>query len=477
MGGREGDTFISPAEQNRSIDAGVAAGKHELVDRLEDLDEPGSKLDRPGLTAAMARVEAGQADGIIVAKLDRFTRSTAHLGPLLERLRAAGGVLVSVNEGIDTSTSTGKLVADIMGAISEWELTRIRDNWRAARAAAVERGVHVTGTVPLGYRKTDEGKLEPGPEAHAVRELFRSRAGGTSWAKLANWLTGATGGQRTYTVGGIKSIIGNRVYLGEARAGQGITKLAAHPPLVDRDVFEAANRARGVAPGRSGRASGLLSGILRCAGCRYSLKPSLRGDGRLEYRCKSSRGETAGGRCSSPASVSAVVIEPVVLERFWDFVGDYEAHFADPEPELDQVREAVMVARAELDAALDRSLVEALGGDGSAAYLELVRRRREALDAALAAEAELAGQRQPAQPPAQVRELWPDLSLDEQRRLLASVFDCVFVRRTPNAGGRVPVAGRIYFCFAGDGPELPRQGVKWTPQPFEWGASSGQDGA
>lgn len=479
VGGREGDTFISPAEQRRVIESWCAAHGHELQSIFEDLDEPGSKLERDGLVSAMTRVEEGQSSGIVVAKLDRFTRSTAHLGPLLERLRSAGGVLVSVNEGIDTSTSTGKLVADIMGAISEWELARIRDNWTAARKAAVERGIHITGTVPLGYLKGTGGVLEVDPATEGlVRDLFRRRASGESWKRLASWLSGALGGKRTYTVGAVRNIIGNRVYLGEARAGSAIVKQAAHPPLVDRAEFEAANRSKGVVPERSGRAAGLLSGILRCAGCRYAMKLARRSDGRGEYRCKCLRRENAGV-CEAPATVGAHLIEPLVLERFWKFVGDYNISFGEDTAGLDEARQAVLIASAELDAVLDRRLSDALGGDDSSAYIDLVKSRREALDAAQAELSRLEAIRRGPMEPLDFDVLWPDLSLYEQRLLLASVFDCVFVRRTSagGAGGKFPVAERTFFCFLGEGPELPTKGRRWEPTPFHFDvAAAAADG-
>jgi site-specific DNA recombinase len=472
VGGREGDAFISPGVQRERIEAWVEAHGHSLVDTLTDLDEPGSRLERPGLTSAMEQVESGVCRGIVVAKLDRFTRSTAHLGPLLERLRGAGGVLVSVNEGIDTSTATGKLVADIMVAISDWELTRISDNWAVAREAAVSRNIHISGKDPIGYLRGEDRVLVPDPAlAGAVQTLFAKRGGGESWARLAGWLTAESG--RTYTVGTVRSIIANRVYLGEASGGGGLSKPAAHPPLVSRAQWGAANRVRGVAPSRSGRASGLLSGLLRCSGCRYAMKPSMStggGRSRLSYRCKASRSETAGGRCPAPASIEASVVEPLVLERFMAQVAGYRAVAGDDSPQRREAETVLRNAEAELDAALDRRLAEALGGDDAPPYLAAVRQRREAVEHAREALATLS--QRASLPDVDFVALWPDLSLYDQRKLLASVFDCVFVRRTPGRG-KVAVADRVFVCELGDAPELPVRGRRWTSKPFHWEAASG----
>jgi site-specific DNA recombinase len=476
VGGRQGDSFISPKVQAERIEAWATAMGHEIVDVFEDLDQPGSRMDRPGLMRAMKLVETGKANGIAVAKLDRFTRSTAHLGPLLERLRTADGVLVSVGEGIDTSTSAGKLVADIMGAISEWELSRIRDNWDAAKRNAVERGIHVH-QAPIGYLKDDERRLYPDPETEGiVREAFKRRIRGDGWQQIAYWMTEqleALGGDRTWTARATANMIGNRVYLGEASASRSIVKPGAHPPLVTKEEWNAANANRGVAPARSGNASGVLSGILRCAGCRYAMKASMgktrHGKPFMEYRCKASRAENAE-RCPSPASVKATVIEPFVLERFHDYVANYVVHFADERDDgMAAAIQEVRTAEAERDAALDRNLAEALGGDDSGDYIAMVRERQLRVDRAREALEKVELQRRPPEiADIALTVLWDDISLEERRQLLSSVFDCVFVRRTPSGGGKADIATRAYVCLAGEAPELPRRGTRWSVKPFDW---------
>lgn len=78
--------------------------------------------------------------------------------------------------------------------------------------------------------------------------------------------------------------------------------------------WQAANKARGVHPSRSGKGTGLLSGVLRCGGCSYAMKPKMgktrHGKDFLEYGYKPDK---AGGRCPAPASVKASVIEAFVL--------------------------------------------------------------------------------------------------------------------------------------------------------------------
>jgi site-specific DNA recombinase len=477
VGGREGETFISPTLQRESIAAWAHANKYELAAIHEDLDQPGSTLERPGLKRALQRLEAGDTTGIVCARLDRFGRSVQDSANLLARIRDAGGTLFTVAEGINTSGYMGKFLADIFAALGELELNRIRENWNSARAAAVARGVHVSGRVPFGYRRCQDGRLEPDPRtAPLVPDLFRRRVGGESWARLAGSLNEqdvpTPWGGGGWSIGTVRTVIRNRVYLGEARAGSTIANTSAHEALIDLATFEAANRTKGVAPGRSGRASGLLSGILRCAGCRYAMKASQgqtrHGKPFLEYRCKSSRSETAGGRCPAPAAVKATVIEPYVLGEFFRFIGEYRAAGFEPDAAIELAESELAAAEAELEAALDTRLADALGTD-SEAYLRLLRQRRDAVEEARTQLADVRRSTEVVRQDAvELSALWPDLTLYEQRKLLASTFDCVFVRRTRSGGGTVDVATRTWICWHGEAPTLPVRGRRWTVQPFEF---------
>jgi site-specific DNA recombinase len=456
VAGREGESFISPGEQRRAIEGWAKLHGREVVAIFEDLDQSGKLRHRPGLDAAMELVTSGEVQGIVVAKLDRFGRSAPHLGELLEILSTQDAALFTVSEGLDTSGNTGRMIATILSAVAENEVNRYTDNWYVARRNAVERGVFVGGTVPLGYQKVN-GRLKPDRFAPVIRELFTRRIAGQSWVSLADWL-----GEQTGTIGSVGSVrymIGNRAYLGEIHAGQGISNLEGHEALVDRATFEAANVARAVAPSRSGRASGLLAGVLRCGSCRYAMKYSMassrQGKPRHDYRCKSSRNSS---RCPSPTSVSAAAAEPFVLGEFFDRMGALRLESLRGADDLEAAGRLLSDAEAELDAVLDRRLAEVLG-DSSEAYIRAVEDRKSAVDAARRRLGEVRG-RYADLPDVEVREVWPDLSLEHRRRLLAAAFDCVFV----SPGGEVP--DRLTICWRGDGPELPVRGQRWTPRPF-----------
>ena len=98
----------------------------------------GMSEDRVGLSALLR--EARKGDVIVVMKLDRLGRSLKHLIDVMGELEKRGVGLKSVSEGIDTTTSGGKLVFHIFGAIAEFERTLIIERTQAGLQAARARG-------------------------------------------------------------------------------------------------------------------------------------------------------------------------------------------------------------------------------------------------------------------------------------------------------------------------------------------------
>lgn len=121
---------------------------------------------RPALSEALALLDAGEADVLVVAKLDRLTRSVAELSTLLDRAERARWSLVILDADVDTTTAGGRLVANVLGSVAEWERMVISERTKAALAAKKAEGVK------LG--RPNEQSVD---NLLRVREL---RAGGTS---------------------------------------------------------------------------------------------------------------------------------------------------------------------------------------------------------------------------------------------------------------------------------------------------------
>ena len=113
----------------------------ELVDLLSEVGSGRTTSRRPLLAEAIQRIEAGEADGLIVAKLDRMTRSVVDGAHLVRQAEDNGWSLVALDLGIDTSTRNGRLMATVIMALGEWEADAISERTREGLAAARDRGV------------------------------------------------------------------------------------------------------------------------------------------------------------------------------------------------------------------------------------------------------------------------------------------------------------------------------------------------
>lgn len=127
---------VSREEQKEDLqqDALKAAG----CERIFGDTISGAQTERPGLQEALEFVRAG--DTIVVWRLDRLARSLTYLIQLLTQLRERGVGFQSLNEQIDTTSSTGKLIFHVFGALAEFERDLIRERTRAGLAAARARG-------------------------------------------------------------------------------------------------------------------------------------------------------------------------------------------------------------------------------------------------------------------------------------------------------------------------------------------------
>jgi len=131
-----GDVRVSKQEQHEAlqIDALKEAGCEKwFLDKMT-----GSKAERKGLDEALAYLRPG--DTLVVWKLDRAGRSLTHLIELFKGLKERGIEFISLAEQIDTTTSGGKLIFHLMGALAEFERDLIRERTNAGLAAAKARG-------------------------------------------------------------------------------------------------------------------------------------------------------------------------------------------------------------------------------------------------------------------------------------------------------------------------------------------------
>jgi DNA invertase Pin-like site-specific DNA recombinase len=161
----------------------------ELIEVIVDGGESGKSLQRRGIERLLAMVDRREVQVIIIAKLDRLTRSVRDLGELLERFQKRGVALVSVGESLDTGSAAGRLVLNVMASVSQWEREAIGERTRDALRHKRAQGLRA-GNVPFGYGLAEDGQtLVANPDEQAVLDTIRRlRSGRRSLRAIAEEL-------------------------------------------------------------------------------------------------------------------------------------------------------------------------------------------------------------------------------------------------------------------------------------------------
>ncbi|MGF9753767.1 recombinase family protein [Microvirga sp. 0TCS3.31] len=184
--------------QRAAINAEVERRGWVLLKTFTDAGVSGKSMTgRPALTEALATVEAGEAGTLIVAKLDRLSRSLLDFASLMKRAQDSGWNLVALDLGIDLSTPAGEFLASVMASAAQWERRIISQRTKDALAAKRASGVRLgrPSTLPL-----------------AVSErIGRERREGRSLRQIAQGLNEdgvATGqGARVWHASSVRSVL------------------------------------------------------------------------------------------------------------------------------------------------------------------------------------------------------------------------------------------------------------------------------
>jgi DNA invertase Pin-like site-specific DNA recombinase len=186
----QADSGLGLEAQRAAIDAECARRHWELVEMHEDAGASGRSLkQRPGLSAALAAVDEGRAGTLMVAKLDRLSRSLVDFAGLMADAQRRAWNLVAMDLGIDLSTPSGEFMASVMASAAQWERRIIGQRTKDALAVRRAQGVR------LGRPKT-----LPQP---IVDRVIVEREAGHGWTAIARSLEAdgvptAQGGRQWY---------------------------------------------------------------------------------------------------------------------------------------------------------------------------------------------------------------------------------------------------------------------------------------
>lgn len=339
--------FSSARQDERSIDDQVRRCREHLGDYRGDVEVfadyavSGASLNRPGFEALMAAVKNGMVTSIITEDISRISRDFADAAQFFKQLQYARVPLISVSDGIDTSTKHAKLTYTLKSLVAELYLDDLRDKTLRGMEGRMLAGF-ATGSVPYGYRtrpELDGRGREVGKQieivedaARIVLRIFTEFASGRGLSVIARTLNregvpspriGTRHRWSGWSVGTVRQMLRNERYIGVWRfkAMQWVkvpgsnrrlprkrpaseTMVRQRPDLrivelalwqAVRDVLTRSSAETGLR--RRPKSLYLLSGMLACAQCGTGLticgkKPSY-------HRCPS----RVRGLCSNGASL------------------------------------------------------------------------------------------------------------------------------------------------------------------------------
>jgi site-specific DNA recombinase len=302
----------------------------------------GAKLDRPGLDAVRDQAARAAFDVVLITAPDRLARKFVHQMVVLEELERRGVRVIFIDRPVSDDPHE-HLVAQIRGAVAEYERTLIADRMRRGRLSKLRSGQLLPWTrAPYGYRLHPERPRDPAAvqvdlaAGAVVQELFATyAAGGVTLHTLATRLTErqvpTATGKAIWTPCTIRQILTNPTYTGEAASGRLRTTPArgrrsalepvgpgvstrVHPPqewitvpvpaLVSSEQFDAVQRrlaANQQAARRSTTHPYLLRGLVSCGVCKLSCTGMTRTPDETRYRyyrCRGKLTRTSSGRAS-----------------------------------------------------------------------------------------------------------------------------------------------------------------------------------
>jgi DNA invertase Pin-like site-specific DNA recombinase len=140
----QGRSGLGLEAQRRTVEAEVKRRENWTLERIySDVASGKSLRRRHEFAEALRELAAGHADVLVVAKLDRLSRSVSDFAAILAQSQTESWELDICDLGVDTTTPSGKMVAQIMMVLAEWEREMISDRTKAALKIAKARGTHV----------------------------------------------------------------------------------------------------------------------------------------------------------------------------------------------------------------------------------------------------------------------------------------------------------------------------------------------
>jgi DNA invertase Pin-like site-specific DNA recombinase len=186
--GQQAQSGLGLADQLDQATSAAKARGWEIIHHARDAGASAKSMrKRPALQRALAMLDAGEADVLVSAKLDRLSRSCMDFGGLMERARRKGWSIVCLDLGVDTSTPAGEMMANVVMAFAQYERQMIGERTKASHAVRRNRGQRAgqEPILPASVRKRIAKERQQGHTLKAIADGLASDRIPT--AKGGNW--------------------------------------------------------------------------------------------------------------------------------------------------------------------------------------------------------------------------------------------------------------------------------------------------
>lgn len=210
----------------------------------------GGHMNRPGLLALMADIEAGRIDIVVVYKVDRLTRSLADFAKLVDVFDRHNVSFVSITQAFNTTTSMGRLTLNVLLSFAQFEREVTAERIRDKIAASKKRGQWMGGLPPLGYDNIDKRLVANAGEAEtikhimtryvslqSVRELKEELDRDGYKTKLRSTKKQSQTGGKPFSRGHLYKLLANPIYIGQV-THKGECYEGQHDPIIDHELWQ-----------------------------------------------------------------------------------------------------------------------------------------------------------------------------------------------------------------------------------------------
>lgn len=301
-----------------------------LPEHYDDGGYSGGNVNRPGLQKLLRDCESGLIDIIVTYRLDRLSRSITDFADLTKKFDEWGVQFVSVTQEINTATSAGRMMLNILITFAQYEREVITERVRDKMAASRKKGMWVGGSVPMGYRVDNKHLVVVPEEADVIRKIFQRYVEIQSPKLIAMELNEQgirTKQGKTWDKAHVYRILENHTYIGEVKYKDAICK-GEQEAIIPLDLWNRAKTIRESAapcPDRSRRQETIapLKNILRCGHCGGAMMPtySTKGGRRYYYYLCCRDSKRASLECPV-RQIPAGDIEELVKKQTRKLLGD-----------------------------------------------------------------------------------------------------------------------------------------------------------